>query len=81
MSSQYFHSKKWHTVPKDSITFRGEAMQRVEYREIGLQHKEKADKMMNDPNYEKKVNELMAMLQGKRIAGRQQLGSIVNGGD
>lgn len=39
------------------------------------------EQIINDKDYEKKIADLMAMMQGKRIAGRQQLGSIVNRGD
>jgi hypothetical protein len=40
-----------------------------------------AERLLNDPDYEKKATEVMEILQGKRIAGKQQLGSIINGGD
>lgn len=36
-----------------------------------------AERMLNDVNYERKVSEVMAIMSGKRIAGRQGLGSPV----
>jgi hypothetical protein len=36
-----------------------------------------AHKMLIDKDYEKKVADLMAIMQGRRIAGRQGLGSPV----
>lgn len=48
---------------------------------IDSKYESEAARMMEDKEYQKKVNCLLSIMQGKRIAGKQGLGSIVNQGD
>lgn len=47
---------------------------------VDEEYLEKAYKLLSDDKYEKKVNAVMEIMQGKRIAGKQTLGDIVDRG-
>lgn len=38
--------------------------------EVGEEYLEKAQRLLNDGNYEEKVNEVMAVIAGKRLVGK-----------